>query len=73
MRARAVHRPHGERRPSTLAGDGLPHKRLRFALFTLAPRETSHAGVLVMKHGRQADELADVMASRMGIAQLSIA
>ena len=48
-------------------------KRLRFALFTLAARVTSHAGAIVMKLGRQANELADMVASRMRIAQLSTA
>ncbi len=40
-------------------------KRLRFALFTLAARVTSHAGAIVMKLGRRANELADLVASRM--------
>jgi hypothetical protein len=46
---------------------------LRFALFTLAARVTSHAGAIVMKLGRQANELADMVASRMRIAQPSTA
>jgi hypothetical protein len=46
-------------------------KRLRFALFTLAARVTSHAGATVMKLGRLANELADLVASRMRIAQLN--
>jgi hypothetical protein len=48
-------------------------KRLRFALFTLAARITSHAGTLVMKIGRCANDLADLLASRLRIAQLSTA
>jgi len=48
-------------------------KRLRFALFTLAARITSHAGALVMKLGRRANELADLVASRLRIASLRAA
>ena len=48
-------------------------KRMRLALFTLAARITSHAGALVMKIGRSADKLADFVASRMRLAQLSTA
>lgn len=48
-------------------------KRLRFALFTLAARITSHAGSIVMKIGRSAEELADFVASRLRLAQLSTA
>jgi hypothetical protein len=48
-------------------------KRLRFALFTLAARITSHAGAIVMKIGRHANELADFVASRLRLAQLSTA
>ena len=46
-------------------------KRMRFALFTLAARITSHAGGLVMKIGRAAEKLADFWASRLRIAQLA--
>jgi hypothetical protein len=46
-------------------------KRMRFALFTLAARITSHAGKLVMKLGRGADKLADFVASRLRLAQLA--
>jgi len=48
-------------------------KRLRFALFTLAARITSHAGAIVMKIGRRANELADFVASRLRLAQISTA
>jgi hypothetical protein len=48
-------------------------KRLRFALFTLAARITSHAGAIVMKLGRTANELADFVASRLRLAKLSTA
>jgi hypothetical protein len=48
-------------------------KRLRFALFTLAARITSHPDTLVMKIGRCANGLADLLASRLRIAQLSTA
>jgi hypothetical protein len=48
-------------------------KRLRFALFTLAARITSHAGTVVMKIGRRAAELADFVASRLRLARLSAA
>jgi hypothetical protein len=48
-------------------------KRLRFALFTLAARITSHAGALVMKLGRRANDFADFVASRLRIARLSAA
>ena len=48
-------------------------KRLRFALFTLAARITSHAGSIVMKIGRSAEKLADLMASHLRLAELSTA
>ena len=48
-------------------------KRLRFALFTLAARITSHAGSIVMKIGRSAEQLADFVATRSRLAQLSTA
>ena len=48
-------------------------KRLRFALFTLAARITLHAGALVMKLGRRANDFADFVASRLRIARLSAA
>jgi Transposase DDE domain group 1 len=51
--------------------DSARPKRLRFALFTLAARITSHAGALVMKIGRSAERLADLVASRMRLARLS--
>jgi Transposase DDE domain group 1 len=48
-------------------------KRMRFALFTLAARITSHAGSLVMKIGRCANQLADLAASRLRLARLALA
>jgi Transposase DDE domain group 1 len=45
-------------------------KRLRFALFSLAARITSHAGSLVMKIGRSAEQLAELVASRLRLAKL---
>jgi hypothetical protein len=48
-------------------------KRMRFALFTLAARITLHAGGLVMKIGRSAENLADLVASRLRLAKLSTA
>src|SRR5580704_8446462 len=47
-------------------------KRLRFALFSLAARITSHAGSLVMKLGRAAEHLADLVASRLRLAELVV-
>ena len=47
-------------------------KRLRFALFSLAARITSHAGSLVMKIGRAAEQLADLVASRLRLAKLAV-
>jgi Transposase DDE domain group 1 len=47
-------------------------KRLRFALFSLAARITSHAGSLVMKIGRAAEHLADLVASRLRLAKLAV-
>lgn len=46
-------------------------KRMRFALFTLAARVTSHAGSLVMKIGRAAEKIADLTASRLRLANLA--
>ena len=46
-------------------------KRMRFALFTLAARITSHAGSLVMRIGRGAEKLADLVASRCRLAKLA--
>jgi hypothetical protein len=46
-------------------------KRLRFSLFSLAARVTSHAGSLVMKIGRAAERLADFVASRVRLAKLA--
>ena len=48
-------------------------KRLRFALFTLAARITSHAGALVMKIGRAAAGLADLVGTRARIVALGAA
>ncbi len=48
-------------------------KRLRFSLFSLAARITSHAGSLVMKIGRAAEQLADLVASRLRLAKLEVA
>ena len=47
-------------------------KRLRFALFSLPARITSHAGSLVMKLGRAAEHLADLVASRLRLAELVV-
>ena len=47
-------------------------KRLRFSLFSLAARITSHAGSLVMKIGRAAEQLADLAASRLRLAKLAV-
>jgi hypothetical protein len=47
-------------------------KRLRFSLFSLAARITSHAGSLVMKIGRSAEQLADLVASRLRLAKLAV-
>ena len=47
-------------------------KRLRFALFSLPARITSHAGSLVMKLGRAAEHLADLVASRLRLAKLVV-
>jgi hypothetical protein len=46
-------------------------KKLRFALFSLAARITSHAGSLVMKIGRSAEQLAELVASRLRLAKLA--
>jgi hypothetical protein len=46
-------------------------KKLRFSLFSLAARITSHAGSLVMKIGRSAEQLADLVASRLRLAKLA--
>ena len=46
-------------------------KRMRFALFTLAARITSHAGGLVMKIGRSVEKFADFVASRTRLAELA--
>jgi hypothetical protein len=43
-------------------------KRMRFSLFTLAARITSHAGALLLKLGRLADSLADMVGSRARFA-----
>jgi hypothetical protein len=54
-------------------GWGLVQERHRVVLFTLATHITSHAGTLVRKIGRCANDLADLLASRLRIAQLSTA
>lgn len=46
-------------------------KKLRFSLFSLPARITSHAGSLVMKLGRSAEQLADLVASRLRLAKLA--
>jgi hypothetical protein len=46
-------------------------KRMRFSLFSLAARIASHAGSLVMKLGRSAERLADLVASRLRLASLA--
>ena len=46
-------------------------KRMRFALFTLAARISKHAGSLVMRIGSSAEKLADLVASRLRLAQLA--
>jgi hypothetical protein len=46
-------------------------KRLRFLLFSIGARLTSHAGALVMKIGRTLEQLADLVANRMRLAALS--
>ena len=46
-------------------------KKLRFSLFSLAARLTSHAGSLVMKIGRAAEQLADLVSSRVRLAKLA--
>jgi hypothetical protein len=51
--------------------DAARPKKLRFSLFSLAARITSHAGALVMKLGRSAEQLADLVASRLRLAKLA--
>lgn len=46
-------------------------KRMRFSLFTLAARITSHAGSVVMRIGRAANALAELLASRLRLAALA--
>jgi len=46
-------------------------KRLRFALFSLAARITSHAGAVVLKIGRRAEAIAGLVASRLRLAKLA--
>jgi hypothetical protein len=46
-------------------------KKLRFSLFSLAARITSHAGSLIMKIGRSAEQLAELVASRLRLAKLA--
>lgn len=46
-------------------------KKLRFSLFSLAARITSHAGSLVLKIGRAAEQLADLVAGRGRLANLA--
>jgi hypothetical protein len=45
-------------------------KRMRFSLFSLAARITSHAGFVLMKIGRALEQLADLAASRLRLAKL---
>jgi hypothetical protein len=47
-------------------------KRMRFMLFSLAARVASHAGSFVMKIGRSAEQLADLVASRLRLRDLAI-
>ena len=47
-------------------------KRMRFALFTLAARIVKHAGSTVMRIGRSAERLADLIASRLRLARLAL-
>jgi hypothetical protein len=53
--------------------DSARPKRMRFALFTLAARITAHAGGIVMKVGRAANAVADLLASRVRVAKLATA
>jgi hypothetical protein len=46
-------------------------KRMRFSLFSLAARITSHAGGIVMKIGRALEQLARIVDSRLRLAELS--
>jgi len=45
-------------------------KRLRFSLFSLAARITSHAGMVVMKIGKALDHLAQLAQSRLRLSEL---
>ena len=46
-------------------------KRMRFALFTLAGRISKHAGSIVLRIGRSAERLAELVASRLRLARLA--
>jgi hypothetical protein len=46
-------------------------KRMRFSLFSLAARITSHSGFIVMKIGRAIEHLGDLIRSRHRLAQLA--
>jgi hypothetical protein len=46
-------------------------KRMRFSLFSLAARITSHSGMLVMKIGRALEDLAGLVTSRIRLARLA--
>jgi len=46
-------------------------KRMRFSLFSLAARITSHSGMLVMKIGRALEDLAGLVKSRLRLAKLA--
>jgi hypothetical protein len=48
-------------------------KRMRFSLFSIAGRITSHAGKLVLRIGREAEALAGLIAARMRIAAVGLA
>src|ERR1700679_1542196 len=48
-------------------------KRMRFLLFSLAGRITSHAGKLVLRIGREAEALAGLVAARIRIAAVGLA
>ena len=48
-------------------------KRMRFSLFSLAGRITSHAGKLVLRIGREAEALAGLVAARIRIAAVGLA
>jgi len=47
-------------------------KRMRFSLFSLAARITSHAGATLMKIGLALERLGDLVGSRLRLAQLAV-